>query len=202
MGNWVTVWNWYLIQSPWLRKVRGRSASFRLGPKFCFHFWARVISNHNGFTLFCLFHRYPGTTFTTHVLRYQDNPDVKMIVLLGEVMIPSVPALFFDSSLTPCLPSIFTSLSFLPFSFLFSLTKTITFGFKVGGRDEYEICDALKSGRINKPLVAWCIGTCANMFTSEVGPRFLRYYISFMLLIIVSLFLWLGSIWTCRCQRT
>ncbi|XP_031568246.1 ATP-citrate synthase-like [Actinia tenebrosa] len=66
--------------------------------------------------------RYPGTTFITHMFRYQDNPDVKMIVLLGEV----------------------------------------------GGRDEYEICEALKSGRINKPVVAWCIGTCANMFTSEV----------------------------------
>ncbi|EDO37585.1 predicted protein [Nematostella vectensis] len=66
--------------------------------------------------------RYPGTTFIDHVLRYQDNQDIKMIVLLGEV----------------------------------------------GGRDEYEICDAIKSGRVNKPLVAWCIGTCANMFTSEV----------------------------------
>lgn len=44
----------------------------------------------------------------------------------------------------------------------------IVFFFQVGGRDEYEICDALKTGRITKPVVAWCIGTCANMFTSEV----------------------------------
>ena len=29
--------------------------------------------------------RYPGTTFIDHVLRYHDNPDVKMIVVLGEV---------------------------------------------------------------------------------------------------------------------
>lgn len=30
--------------------------------------------------------RYPGTTFIDHVLRYQDNDEVKMIVLLGEVL--------------------------------------------------------------------------------------------------------------------
>ncbi|GFY55074.1 ATP-citrate synthase [Trichonephila inaurata madagascariensis] len=66
--------------------------------------------------------RYPGTTFMDHLLRYQQEPDVKMMVLLGEV----------------------------------------------GGVEEYEVCKALKSGQITKPLVAWCIGTCAKMFTSEV----------------------------------
>lgn len=30
-------------------------------------------------------HRYPGSTFMDHVLRYQDTPGVKMIVVLGEV---------------------------------------------------------------------------------------------------------------------
>ncbi|KAG5674557.1 hypothetical protein PVAND_004514 [Polypedilum vanderplanki] len=39
---------------------------------------------------------------------------------------------------------------------------------EVGGVEEYEICAALKDGRITKPLIAWCIGTCAGMFTSEV----------------------------------
>ncbi|KAL7044033.1 hypothetical protein ACKWTF_001747 [Chironomus riparius] len=39
---------------------------------------------------------------------------------------------------------------------------------EVGGVEEYEICEALKDGRITKPLIAWCIGTCAGMFTSEV----------------------------------
>lgn len=29
--------------------------------------------------------RYPGTTFFCHMKRYHDNPDVKMLVLLGEV---------------------------------------------------------------------------------------------------------------------
>lgn len=66
--------------------------------------------------------RYPGTTFMDHLLRYQQEPDVKMMVLLGEV----------------------------------------------GGVEEYDVCAALKDGLITKPLVAWCIGTCAKMFTSEV----------------------------------
>ncbi|KAL3192613.1 hypothetical protein MRX96_058835 [Rhipicephalus microplus] len=39
---------------------------------------------------------------------------------------------------------------------------------EVGGVEEYEVCEALQSGRLNKPLVAWCIGTCASMFSSEV----------------------------------
>lgn len=29
--------------------------------------------------------RYPGTTFIDHLLRYEANPDVKMLVVLGEV---------------------------------------------------------------------------------------------------------------------
>ncbi|XP_013786934.1 ATP-citrate synthase-like [Limulus polyphemus] len=66
--------------------------------------------------------RYPGTTFMDHLLRYEKELDVKMMVLLGEV----------------------------------------------GGVEEYEVCTALKDGRITKPLVAWCIGTCADMFASEV----------------------------------
>lgn len=66
--------------------------------------------------------RYPGTTFMDHIMRYQADPQVKMIVLLGEV----------------------------------------------GGVEEYEVCEALKTGKLTKPLVAWCIGTCAGMFASEV----------------------------------
>jgi len=66
--------------------------------------------------------RYPGTTFMDHLLRYHDDPEVKMLVLLGEV----------------------------------------------GGIEEYECCEALKNGRIKKPMVAWCIGTCSDMFTTDV----------------------------------
>lgn len=66
--------------------------------------------------------RYPGTTFMDHLMRFQADPGVKMMVLLGEV----------------------------------------------GGTEEYKVCEALKNGSINKPLVAWCLGTCAKMFPTEV----------------------------------
>eukprot|EP00794_Sanderia_malayensis_P003294 gene3295-3777_t len=66
--------------------------------------------------------RYPGSTFIDHIMRYEHNPDIKMIVLLGEV----------------------------------------------GGVDEYDICKAIAEKKITKPVVAWVLGTCADMFTSEV----------------------------------
>ena len=68
------------------------------------------------------FFRYPGSSFMDHVLRYHDDVNVKMIVILGEV----------------------------------------------GGTEEYNIVNYIKAGKITKPIVAWCIGTCARMFTSEV----------------------------------
>merc|ERR1719476_1160890 len=39
---------------------------------------------------------------------------------------------------------------------------------EVGGTDEYDLIEAAKSGRITKPVVAWCVGTCASCFTTEV----------------------------------
>lgn len=42
---------------------------------------------------------------------------------------------------------------------------------EVGGVEEYRVCEALKSGRINKPMVAWCIGTCGDMFTTDVQVK-------------------------------
>lgn len=66
--------------------------------------------------------RYPGTTFIDHMLRYQDDSNAKILVLLGEV----------------------------------------------GGVEEYRVIQAVKEGRITKPIVAWAIGTCASMFTTEV----------------------------------
>jgi len=39
---------------------------------------------------------------------------------------------------------------------------------EVGGVEEYAIAEAVKSGQITKPVVAWCIGTCATMFTTDV----------------------------------
>jgi len=66
--------------------------------------------------------RYAGSTFIDHILRYEEDPNVKLILLLGEV----------------------------------------------GGVDEYEVCRALRSGKVKKPVVAWCIGSCGEMFASEV----------------------------------
>ncbi|WFD29891.1 ATP citrate synthase [Malassezia sp. CBS 17886] len=66
--------------------------------------------------------RYPATTFIDHLLRYEADPDCKMLVLLGEV----------------------------------------------GGVEEYRVIEAVQQGRIKKPVVAWAIGTCAKMFTTEV----------------------------------
>lgn len=66
--------------------------------------------------------RYPGTTFIDHMLRYENDDNVKMLVLLGEV----------------------------------------------GGIEEYKVIEAVMNGTIKKPIVAWAIGTCAKMFTSEV----------------------------------
>ncbi|KAM3177518.1 hypothetical protein ACTXT7_004390 [Hymenolepis weldensis] len=65
--------------------------------------------------------RFPGSTFIDHILRYEADPGVSMIVLLGEV----------------------------------------------GGLEEYSVAEAIENGRIKKPLVAWCIGTCAEMLAGE-----------------------------------
>jgi ATP citrate (pro-S)-lyase len=66
--------------------------------------------------------RYPGSRFIDHFLKYEANPDCKMIVMLGEV----------------------------------------------GGVDEYDVMEAVKSGQITKPVVAWCVGTCASAFSYDV----------------------------------
>ena len=39
---------------------------------------------------------------------------------------------------------------------------------EVGGIEEYTVCDLLKSKRITKPLIAWCIGTCSDRFATDV----------------------------------
>lgn len=47
------------------------------------------------------------------------------------------------------------------------IRMTVMFG-EVGGLDEYDVVEALQDGRITKPLVAWCIGTCVKVFPAEV----------------------------------
>lgn len=65
---------------------------------------------------------YPGSSFLDHLLRYEANPEIKFMVVLGEV----------------------------------------------GGTEEYEIAEAIKAGRLAKPVVAWVTGTCTKVFPSEV----------------------------------
>lgn len=38
--------------------------------------------------------RYPGTTFIDHIIRFHDDPNVKMIVLLGEVSKTALLSIF------------------------------------------------------------------------------------------------------------
>ncbi len=66
--------------------------------------------------------RFVGSVFIDHLLRMEENPQVKYMVLLGEV----------------------------------------------GGVEEYKVIEAVKSGKIKKPIVAWCIGTIAKHFSSGV----------------------------------
>lgn len=39
---------------------------------------------------------------------------------------------------------------------------------EVGGVKEYAVGEAVRSGKLTKPIVAWCIGTCATLFATEV----------------------------------
>lgn len=39
---------------------------------------------------------------------------------------------------------------------------------QVGGVEEYDIIKAIESKVLTKPIVAWCIGTCAKVFPYEV----------------------------------
>ncbi len=66
--------------------------------------------------------RFVGSVFIDNMLRMESNPDVKYMILLGEV----------------------------------------------GGTEEYKVIEAVKSGKITKPVIAWCIGTIAKHFSSGV----------------------------------
>lgn len=66
--------------------------------------------------------RFVGSVFIDNLLRMEENPEVKYMILLGEV----------------------------------------------GGTEEYKVIDAVKSGKIKKPIIAWCIGTIAKYYDSGV----------------------------------
>ena len=65
---------------------------------------------------------HPSSRLIDHLLRFEENPSIKMLVCLGEI----------------------------------------------GGTDEYEIVEAVKDGKIKKPLVMWITGTCSKVFPQEV----------------------------------
>ncbi len=65
---------------------------------------------------------FPGSTLLDHLLRYERNPAIKLLVCLGEL----------------------------------------------GGTAELEIAQAVKDGRITKPLVMWVTGTCAKVLPGQV----------------------------------
>ena len=65
---------------------------------------------------------FPGSTYIDHIMRFQQNPDIKIIVILGEI----------------------------------------------GGTDEYAVVDAIREGKIDKPVVAWNIGSCSKVFPAEI----------------------------------
>lgn len=53
---------------------------------------------------------------------------------------------------------------------------------ELGGRDEYSLVEALKAGKINKPVCAWVSGTCARLFKSEVQfGHAVSYCLAFLL---------------------
>jgi len=66
--------------------------------------------------------RFVGSVFIDNLLRLEKNPDVKYMILLGEV----------------------------------------------GGTEEYKVIEAIKTGKLTKPIVAWCIGTIAKHYDSGV----------------------------------
>ncbi|MDY0234210.1 MAG: ATP citrate synthase, partial [Sulfurimonas sp.] len=66
--------------------------------------------------------RFVGSVFIDHLLRMEANPEVKYMLLLGEV----------------------------------------------GGTEEYKVIEAVKAGKIKKPIIAWCIGTIAKHYDSGV----------------------------------
>merc|ERR1712137_315872 len=46
--------------------------------------------------------------------------------------------------------------------------KAIVMLGEVGGVDEYDVIEAVKANKITKPIVAWCVGTCASAFSYDV----------------------------------
>ncbi|KAI3698719.1 hypothetical protein L2E82_42478 [Cichorium intybus] len=53
----------------------------------------------------------------------------------------------------------------LRFNNILQIKMIVVLG-ELGDRDEYSLVEALKAGKINKPVCAWVSGTCARLFKS------------------------------------
>ncbi|KAJ1380588.1 Succinyl-CoA synthetase-like [Sesbania bispinosa] len=71
---------------------------------------------------------FPGSTLSDHVLRFNNIPQVKMMVVLGEL----------------------------------------------GGRDEYSLVEALKQGKVTKPIVAWVAKSGDEVESAQAKNQALR----------------------------
>ncbi|MEK9658247.1 MAG: citrate/2-methylcitrate synthase [bacterium] len=61
--------------------------------------------------------------------------------------------------------------SFLEHLLRFETNPNVSFSVllgEVGGQEEYRVIDAIKQGKLTKPIVAWCIGTVAESFDNAV----------------------------------
>lgn len=68
----------------------------------------------------------------------------------------------------------------IPDLFSFTQVKMMVVLGELGGRDEYSLVEALKQGKVNKPVVAWVSGTCARLFKSEVQfGHAVSFYLNF-----------------------
>jgi hypothetical protein len=115
--------------------------------------------------------RYPGSRFIDHLLRFEAAPHVKMLVLLGEVRgtgwggVVERDSMVVGYTLKPVPP---LPAAFPPRPPRFPTPSPSPCPWQVGGTDEYDVAAAIADGRLKKPLVAWCIGTCAKLFPFEV----------------------------------
>lgn len=101
---------------------------------------------------------FPGSTLSDHVLRFNNIPQVNFAF----IYFSSGPVHF-------CI--LFGGISILKFAIWFfdlMQVKLIVVLGELGGRDEYSLVEALKQGKVSKPVVAWVSGTCARLFKSEV----------------------------------
>ncbi|EMS54311.1 putative ATP-citrate synthase [Triticum urartu] len=117
---------------------------------------------------------FPGSTLSDHILRFNNIPQVKMMVVLGELggsdEYSLVEALKQGKVQKPVVAWVSGTCARLfksEVQFGHAVKMMVVLG-ELGGSDEYSLVEALKQGKVQKPVVAWVSGTCARLFKSEV----------------------------------